>query len=111
MAAEDGSLTQDSDQIAEEKSDHAISMSPRSPTDVTDSNAQLQKLKAREIIDACRRRDIEGLQALAESPGGFVTDNLRQQACELVCGDFSTQTSSLFPKTSQILSMNQTTGC
>ncbi|KAL1854375.1 GTPase-activating protein gyp8 [Diaporthe australafricana] len=86
MAAEDEHLIQDSYQIAEEKSGHAVSTSPRSPADVSDSNAHLQELKAREIIDACRRRDIEGLQALAESPGGFITDNLRQQAWPVLLG-------------------------
>ncbi|KAI3394211.1 hypothetical protein diail_3026 [Diaporthe ilicicola] len=85
MAAEDEQLTQGSNQNAEEKSDHAISTS-RSPSDVADSNAQLQELKTREIVDACRRRDIENLQALAESPGGFMTDTLRQQAWPVLLG-------------------------
>lgn len=35
------------------------------------------------IVDACRRRDIAALQSLAMSTGGFVNDELRQQACEL----------------------------
>lgn len=84
MATEDELLTYGSDEIADEKSDHDPSRSPRSSAKITDSNAELQEVKAREIIDACRRRDIESLQALAESPGGFITDELRQQACELV---------------------------
>lgn len=40
--------------------------------------------KEDEILDACRRRDFQRLQALAESPGGFVTDELRQHACESI---------------------------
>lgn len=84
MDAEDEHLAYGSDVIAEEKSNGDPSRSPPSQPEVTESNAQLEELKAREIIDACRRRDIEGLQALAESPGGFIRDELRQQACEFV---------------------------
>lgn len=36
------------------------------------------------ILDACRRRDIAELQFLAESPGGFLTDQLREEACEFL---------------------------
>lgn len=41
-------------------------------------------LKQDEILDACRRRDIAELQRLADAPGGFLSDELRQQACEIV---------------------------
>lgn len=41
-----------------------------------------QSAKARKILDACRRRDIDHLKGLAESQGGFLTDSLRQQACK-----------------------------
>lgn len=84
MDVEDEHLAYGSDVIAEEKSNGDPSRSPPSQPEVTESNAQLEELKAREIIDACRRRDIEGLQALAESPGGFIRDELRQQACEFM---------------------------
>lgn len=83
MASEDEDLAYGSDGFADEKSNHVSPRSPQPPPEVTESNAKLEELKAQEIIDACRRRDIEGLQALAESPGGFIRDELRQQACEL----------------------------
>lgn len=86
MDAEDEHLAYGSDVIAEEKSNGDPSRSPPSQPEVTESNAQLEELKAREIIDACRRRDIEGLQALAESPGGFIRDELRQQAWPILLG-------------------------
>ncbi|KAJ0117884.1 gtpase-activating protein gyp10 [Diaporthe amygdali] len=86
MATEDELLTYGSDEIADEKSDHDPSRSPGSSAKITDSNAELQEIKAREVIDACRRRDIESLQALAESPGGFLTDELRQQAWPVLLG-------------------------
>lgn len=38
--------------------------------------------KQDKILHACRWRNIEELQVLAESPGGFLTDELRQQACQ-----------------------------
>lgn len=85
MAAEDDEhLAYGDDEIVEEKTNHEPSRSPRSQPDVTESSDQLEELKAQEITEACRRRDIEGLQALAESPGGFIRDELRQQACESV---------------------------
>lgn len=82
MDAEDEHLAYGSDVVADEKSNDDPSRPPRSQPGAAESNAQLEELKAQEIVDACRRRDIEGLQALAESPGGFIRDGLRQQACE-----------------------------
>lgn len=82
MDAEDEHLAYGSDVVADEKSNNDPSRPPRSRPEATESNAQLEEFKAQEIVDACRRRDIEGLQALAESPGGFIRDELRQQACE-----------------------------
>lgn len=38
--------------------------------------------KERAILEACRWRNLGDLRALAESPGGFLTDEIRQQACE-----------------------------
>lgn len=34
------------------------------------------------ILDACRWRNLDQLRALAESPGGFLTDDLRREACK-----------------------------
>lgn len=39
--------------------------------------------KEARIVDACERWDVQKLQALAESPGGFLTDEVRQDACKL----------------------------
>lgn len=33
------------------------------------------------IEDACAQSDISSLKALAESAGGFLTDDIRRQAC------------------------------
>lgn len=38
--------------------------------------------KERAILEACRWRNLDALRALAESPGGFLTDKIRQQACK-----------------------------
>lgn len=91
MAADDEHLAYGDDDIVEEKVNRDPSRPPRPQAEVTDSDAQLEELKAREIVDACRRRDIEGLQALAESPGGFIRDELRHQACEFLPGLFRAQ--------------------
>jgi hypothetical protein len=40
--------------------------------------------KREAILEACRQRDLDSLRALAESPGGFLADDIRQQACELL---------------------------
>ncbi|KAK5653858.1 hypothetical protein OQA88_7782 [Cercophora sp. LCS_1] len=38
--------------------------------------------KERAILEACKWRNLDALRALAESSGGFLTDNLRQQASQ-----------------------------
>lgn len=38
--------------------------------------------KEEAILEACRKRDLCALRQLAESPGGFLSDAIRQQACE-----------------------------
>jgi TBC1 domain family member 20 len=40
--------------------------------------------KREAILEACGQRDLGALRALAESPGGFLTDDIRQQACKLL---------------------------
>ena len=42
------------------------------------------KEKERAILKACRWKNLSELRCLAESPGGFLTDSLRQQACKSV---------------------------
>jgi hypothetical protein len=37
--------------------------------------------KVQAIDEACRWRNLDQLRGLAESKGGFLTDDLRQQAC------------------------------
>lgn len=41
--------------------------------------AELEKALA--IMSACAQSDIPSLKALAESEGGFLTDDLRRRAC------------------------------
>ena len=36
------------------------------------------------ILEACSQRDLDSLRALAESPGGFLADDIREQACKLL---------------------------
>lgn len=48
-----------------------------------DDEAELRKAKAQVILDACQRRDLDALRDLAISDGGFLSDTLRQRACEL----------------------------
>ncbi|KAM0282697.1 hypothetical protein ACHAQH_002894 [Verticillium albo-atrum] len=42
--------------------------------------------KARDILEACRWRNIEALQALATTDCGFITDDLRRQAWPVLLG-------------------------
>ncbi|POS79154.1 GTPase-activating protein gyp10 [Diaporthe helianthi] len=86
MADEDEHLAYDGDDITDEKSNHDISEAPQAQPEVMDRHAQLEEVKAQQIIDACRRRDLEALQALAESPGGFIRDELRHQAWPILLG-------------------------
>jgi hypothetical protein len=41
--------------------------------------------KQTRIEDACRWKDLETLRALGCSEGGFLTDELRRQACSCFC--------------------------
>ncbi|KAK3306629.1 rab-GTPase-TBC domain-containing protein [Chaetomium strumarium] len=42
--------------------------------------------KKEELLEACRRRDLSALRALAESRGGFLADSIRQQAWPILLG-------------------------
>lgn len=57
-------------------------------TDATDK-------KKDAILEACRQRDLGALRALAESPGGFLTDDIRQQACKLMLQNISAVSQSI----------------
>lgn len=49
------------------------------PPDPKDEAAEQKK---KEILNACKTRDFAALRTLAASPGGFLTDTIRQQACK-----------------------------
>ncbi|KAK4166008.1 GTPase-activating protein gyp10 [Cladorrhinum sp. PSN259] len=44
------------------------------------------KQKETAILQACQSRDLEALASLAESPGGFLTDTIRQEAWPILLG-------------------------
>lgn len=46
-----------------------------------DPDAQFLK-KKQAILEACERKDLDRLRFLAESPGGFLSDAIRQQTCK-----------------------------
>jgi hypothetical protein len=52
----------------------------------TASHAASQHDKESAILEACRWRNLDALRALAESPGGFITDKTRQQAWPVLLG-------------------------
>ncbi len=41
------------------------------------------ELERARILDACERKDIDGLRDIAIAPGGFLSDQLRSRACRL----------------------------
>ncbi|KAK4100822.1 hypothetical protein N658DRAFT_567180 [Parathielavia hyrcaniae] len=49
------------------------------PSDAEDKRKNL-------ILQACRQRDLDALRAIAQSPGGFLTDSVRQQAWPILLG-------------------------
>ncbi|KXX82128.1 GTPase-activating protein gyp10 [Madurella mycetomatis] len=54
-------------------------------TTTANHNGTIEQKRAA-ILEACRRRDLSALRALAESPGGFLTDSIRQQAWPVLLG-------------------------
>lgn len=68
-----------------EKGDGQVPDDDRNPDDIDPSvedKRRIDPVKEARVRDACQRRDVEELQALAQSSGGFLTDELRQQACK-----------------------------
>lgn len=72
----------------DEKANHGQESVARQPTlddgdDVRDANDQHHDFREKiaDILHACQWNDLGGLRSLAESPGGFVNDALRQKAC------------------------------
>lgn len=51
------------------------------PEDQTLARDPIAQRKIDEIESACDRRDIKGLRRLAESAGGFLSDQVRRRAC------------------------------
>ncbi|KAL1838354.1 hypothetical protein VTJ49DRAFT_2785 [Mycothermus thermophilus] len=60
-------------------------LSPPSPSDEKPAVDHNDGKKAT-ILGACKNRDLEALRELAESPGGFLTDTLREQAWPVLLG-------------------------
>ncbi|KAK0735888.1 rab-GTPase-TBC domain-containing protein [Apiosordaria backusii] len=52
----------------------------------TNHKDEAAEQKKRTILEACKMRDYAALRALAESPGGFLTDSIRQQAWLVLLG-------------------------
>lgn len=53
--------------------------------DVSDTVCEEPELEKKLAIeDACARCDISSLKALAESAGGFLTDDIRRRACTCI---------------------------
>lgn len=68
----------------EPDSQDSLTMSTHTEKTVPESDIGIiDQQKQDEIQRACARSDILKLQALAESPGGLLTDSLRQRACAL----------------------------
>lgn len=60
----------------------APSRQPSSEKDVRRGDRDGPKLEKKLAIEsACAQSDIPSLKALAESEGGFLTDDLRRRAC------------------------------
>ncbi|KAF5025462.1 hypothetical protein F66182_2438 [Fusarium sp. NRRL 66182] len=66
-------------------SEPAVSRTASNADDVQDDKV-LSHPKAAEILEACKWRDITHLRALAEAPGGFLSDTLRRQAWPILLG-------------------------
>ncbi|KAK0718200.1 rab-GTPase-TBC domain-containing protein [Lasiosphaeria miniovina] len=53
-------------------------------TNHNDGSVATDKMK--DILEACRWRDLDALRVLAESPGGFLKDSIRQKAWPVLLG-------------------------
>ncbi|KAJ2981687.1 hypothetical protein NUW58_g6625 [Xylaria curta] len=54
--------------------------------DDAEPQVSAQRLKEVDILDACERRDVDELAAIAIAPGGFLSDRLRSQAWPILLG-------------------------
>ncbi|KAK3352347.1 rab-GTPase-TBC domain-containing protein [Lasiosphaeria hispida] len=63
--------------------------------------------KEHNILEACRRRNLGDLRILAESPGGFLTDKIRQQAWPVLLGlpsGYTDESKTLTPQATEAAS-------
>ena len=68
----------------EDDTDSARSSQRSLEKDVADTICDEPELEKKLAIEeACAQSDISSLKALAESVGGFLTDDIRRQACTL----------------------------
>ncbi|KAF3768014.1 RabGAP/TBC [Cryphonectria parasitica EP155] len=90
MAEADRPPSLERNDVLDEKNgiDATDTSSPAADGTVTEDSPQTRETSPKEalILDACGRRDISELQALAELPGGFITDDLRQEAWPILLG-------------------------
>ncbi|KAI1765487.1 hypothetical protein GGR53DRAFT_489879 [Hypoxylon sp. FL1150] len=79
---------EDVDARNEDKKSSRLDTTEASAAADADHNADASSLARRQarILDACRRKDIEDLQAIAVSNGGFLTDTIRSQAWPILLG-------------------------
>lgn len=61
--------------------EHAPSPSATAESNANNDLDSFAQLKRRDILEACQRREIASLRALAEARGGFLNDDLRRKAC------------------------------
>lgn len=68
------------DEAPSEKVPHGKSLDQSIYVDSKETTEEFD-IKRRAIETACRRRDVKALVEYATSPGGLLTDALRQTAC------------------------------
>ncbi|KAI1168233.1 rab-GTPase-TBC domain-containing protein [Nemania serpens] len=57
-----------------------------SPADTGSHHASTNKSERARILDACERKDVDELRAIAIAPGGFLSDPLRSRAWPILLG-------------------------
>ncbi|KAI0478995.1 rab-GTPase-TBC domain-containing protein [Xylariaceae sp. FL0804] len=72
--------------VISEKSDDAKGAGTNATDAAEDGASALDPLKCARILAACDQRDVDGLQALAIEPGGFLSDELRTRAWPVLLG-------------------------
>ena len=67
---------------AMEPSDRISHTPPDEKINASEHAASVHAEKEQAILTACKWKDIDSLRVLAESPGGFLKDDLRRHACK-----------------------------